>query len=293
MRSRWLWIALSLGLIALVWGGWSWLGERRYRSELMEADREMASGLHQLARQRLDCAHQPTNRVGRSQLSTGFVRGNPRPLRHRRDCVIADSRRQLARLPSCPGSCPPVDEHRPVRTRRSTARCLFRANGGLRLSRPEMPCNSSITSKAGPVRSASSSTRAGPTLATRRVCSRSSIFSIIPRFRSTACGKTLENADPTDDRVWLGKANLAAWTGQFEQASRLLDQCTERRPHDELGLASPTRAGAFHRRSGNLQVGGQSSLARPVHARGSCSSFEPGWPRDREISRSSKAPSLH
>src|SRR5271156_5657902 len=53
MRSRRLWIFLSLGVIAFVWLGWSWFGERRYRVELMEANREMANGLHQLARQRL------------------------------------------------------------------------------------------------------------------------------------------------------------------------------------------------------------------------------------------------
>ena len=60
MRSRWLWIALSLAPIALVWGGWSWLGERRDRNELMEADREMADGLHQLARHAPCLAHQQT-----------------------------------------------------------------------------------------------------------------------------------------------------------------------------------------------------------------------------------------
>ncbi len=59
MRSRWLWIALSLAPIALVWGGWSWLGERRDRNELMEADREMADGLHQLAHSAL--SRSPTN----------------------------------------------------------------------------------------------------------------------------------------------------------------------------------------------------------------------------------------
>ena len=32
MRSRWLWIALSLGVIAVVWGGWSWVSDRRFRS---------------------------------------------------------------------------------------------------------------------------------------------------------------------------------------------------------------------------------------------------------------------
>ena len=53
MRSRWLWIALGLGLIAVVWGSWSRFNERRFPRELMEANRKIASSLHQLARQHL------------------------------------------------------------------------------------------------------------------------------------------------------------------------------------------------------------------------------------------------
>ena len=53
MRSWRFWIALGLGLIGVVWGGWNRISERRYRRELSEANREMASGLHQLARQHL------------------------------------------------------------------------------------------------------------------------------------------------------------------------------------------------------------------------------------------------
>ena len=45
--------------------------------------------------------------------------------------------------------------------------------------------------------------------------------------------KTLEGADPNDDRVWLGKANLASWTGQFDEASRWLAECARRRPDDQ------------------------------------------------------------
>ena len=44
---------------------------------------------------------------------------------------------------------------------------------------------------------------------------------------------TLEAADSNDDRVWLGKANLAAWTGQFDEASRWLAECVRRRPEDQ------------------------------------------------------------
>jgi tetratricopeptide (TPR) repeat protein len=37
---------------------------------------------------------------------------------------------------------------------------------------------------------------------------------------------------PGDDRVWLGKANLAIWSGQFEEADRWIRACLDRRPRD-------------------------------------------------------------
>ena len=37
---------------------------------------------------------------------------------------------------------------------------------------------------------------------------------------------------PEDDRVWLGKANLAMRNGDFDQASRWLALCGKRRPRD-------------------------------------------------------------
>jgi tetratricopeptide (TPR) repeat protein len=37
---------------------------------------------------------------------------------------------------------------------------------------------------------------------------------------------------PDDDRVWLGRANLATWTGQLEEAGRWLEACRARRPND-------------------------------------------------------------
>ncbi len=54
------------------------------------------------------------------------------------------------------------------------------------------------------------------------------------------------NRAPDDDRVWLGRANLAIRTGDHAEARRWLDLCTKRRPHDvpvwtawlNLGLAS-------------------------------------------------------
>jgi enediyne biosynthesis protein E4 len=37
---------------------------------------------------------------------------------------------------------------------------------------------------------------------------------------------------PDDDRIWLGRANLAIRTGEFVAAAQWLDQCERRRPHD-------------------------------------------------------------
>jgi hypothetical protein len=44
----------------------------------------------------------------------------------------------------------------------------------------------------------------------------------------------LEKAAADDDRVWLGRANLALRTGRFDEAARWLDACGERRPADPL-----------------------------------------------------------
>jgi enediyne biosynthesis protein E4 len=38
--------------------------------------------------------------------------------------------------------------------------------------------------------------------------------------------------DPGDDRVWLGRANLATRTGAYDEAKRWLDACLKRRPED-------------------------------------------------------------
>jgi enediyne biosynthesis protein E4 len=37
---------------------------------------------------------------------------------------------------------------------------------------------------------------------------------------------------PDDDRVWLGRANLAIRTGAYDEAGRLLDACLRQRPED-------------------------------------------------------------
>src|SRR5262249_6632692 len=46
-----------------------------------------------------------------------------------------------------------------------------------------------------------------------------------------ALEKAAENA-PDDDRIWLGRANLAIRTGEFAKAQHWLEDCLGRRPRD-------------------------------------------------------------
>lgn len=44
--------------------------------------------------------------------------------------------------------------------------------------------------------------------------------------------RALNNADQTDDRVWLARAVVATLTGRFDEAARWLDACERKRPND-------------------------------------------------------------
>ena len=53
MRSMWPWIVVTLGVIAVIWGGWWRFEQERFQRELEHAEREIAGGRYRLARQRL------------------------------------------------------------------------------------------------------------------------------------------------------------------------------------------------------------------------------------------------
>ncbi len=65
--------------------------------------------------------------------------------------------------------------------------------------------------------------------------------------------KTLDNGAADDDRVWLGRANLAIRMGQFDRAAQWLEACERRRPRDpalwhgrlELARATDDLAGVW------------------------------------------------
>ncbi len=153
MRSRCLWIAMGLGLIAVVCGGWSQVSERRYRHELFEANREMASGLHQLARQRLSnlTAQRPGEAEAVYQLGLceeflgHFTAAEALWSRIRATSSFAHKAALArARVLMNTGRFAP-----------SEALLTLRAIAGPKQSRPVRAWKCSITSKVGPTRSVS------------------------------------------------------------------------------------------------------------------------------------------
>ena len=64
------------------------------------------------------------------------------------------------------------------------------------------------------------------------VCTSSSTLNATPIESQRAFVDQAARRAPEDDRVWLGRANLAIRTGECDEAGRWLDACQQRRPDD-------------------------------------------------------------
>jgi len=266
MRSRWLWITLSLGLIALVWGGWSWVEERRFRHELGAAKGEMARGLHQLARQRLAALSQRRPRSAEAAYQLGLceeVLGhNPAALdawsripatdAFARKAAIARARMFMNMGQFAPAEAifltVPRDQGLEAEQARQALLLLFHIQGRTSEVR-ELTIESWVHARE-------------PAVVLRK------LFLVDhAAFPISHVKKSLETADPNDDRVWLGNANLSAWIGRFDEASRWLMRCAELRPDDEpvwrarldlaraTGDAETVRLAAGHLSAGRFTPG--------------------------------------
>ncbi|HKI19931.1 MAG TPA: FG-GAP-like repeat-containing protein, partial [Isosphaeraceae bacterium] len=246
MRWKWLWIVLSLVVIAAAWGGLSWADTRRCERELDRAKGEMAGGLYHLARQRLaDLApRRPAwaeaayllgvceDSLGRPQAAeTAWSRVAPdSPFAAKavlgRVRILTNTGRLSpaeALLTSLAGT------HGPDWLQvRQTHGYLLRLEGRVQEARELI-----VDSWQG---------APDPAFVLRRLyLLEDAAFPLDYVKNSLAAG------DQEDDRVWLGKANLAIWTGQFSESARWLDACQKRQPADQpvwlarLALAVATR----------------------------------------------------
>ena len=232
MRSLCLLIALFLGMVAAVWGGWCWFDLRRSRGEVEQAEKDMAAGRYRPARQRLseltkrrpgfgEAAYQLglcEQKLGHGAAalaawssvgpgSPSFVKasiGRARILVGTGRLTIAEE--VLASLPA--GSGPDADQILKLRE------YLLRLEGRTQEAREVI-----VDSWPGAPEPSS-------------VLKRLYIFED-PAFPLDHVKQTLKSGDPKDDRVWLGQANIAIWQGRSDDAARWLDACLERRPHDQ------------------------------------------------------------
>ena len=71
---------------------------------------------------------------------------------------------------------------------------------------------------------------------------------------------------PNDDRVWLGRANLAIRNGSFDLAAGLLDDCLKRRPDDVPVWARQAEPRLGNKSARNGPASPRASAGRSIHA---------------------------
>jgi tetratricopeptide (TPR) repeat protein len=231
MRSRWLWITLSVGVIAGAWGGLTWLEERRFRNEISQAEREIAGGRFHRARERLTVLvkRRPDSsaalyqlglceeRLGRSE--SALEAWSRIPIQ---STLAVKATLGRARLLINSGRLAPAEAILLTLPRDS------RLEGRQAVSALELLYH--IEGRTAEIRALIEEEWAGsgnPAAVLNRLYLLDN-----STFPADYVRTALQAGDPNDDRVWLGKANLANWSGRFDEAARWLVRCAERQPDD-------------------------------------------------------------
>jgi enediyne biosynthesis protein E4 len=245
MRSIWLWSALGLGSIVVAWGGWYWVEEKRYGRELEQAEADLASGRIHVARQRL----------------VGLMKMRPKSGEVAYQLGLCEEK--LGHLEAAITAWSGVGPDSPVFIKASIGRVLTLMNSG-RYS-PAEELLATIPRTTGPyaahvrqqielllrIEGRTEEARDLIVEAWRGAADPSDVLKRLYVLENTTfpvdfVKLSLKLGDPRDERVWLGRANLAIWLGQFDEARRWLDAYEERRPTDQpaslarlsLGMAS-------------------------------------------------------
>ena len=246
MRLMWLWCVLAVTALGAAGGAWFWIGFRSDRDDLKQAVRDISEGRHQVARKRLVELVKRRPSWGEAQYQLGLC-----------EEARGQSEAALTAFSQVPFSSP-------FATKAAIARGRVLSNTG-QFGAAEVilaPFARSRDSDSSIIRQAlellfriegrdhevrelvletwGQSTDPGYVLRRLFLLDNSA-------FPVDYVRQSLSNADLQDDRVWLGRANLATWLGQYEEAARWLEDCERERPHDwavwsaKLTLARATR----------------------------------------------------
>ncbi len=237
MRSRWLACGLLLTVVAAAWGGWSWVQLRADRQELEQSRRDVAEGQHPRARRRL--VELARRRPGWDDVH--YQLGLCEEARGRAEAALAEWSRvaagssfagktslararvltNIGRFAEAEDVLLAIPRGRDAEGTlvRQALELLYRVEGRNREVRELI-----LESWAG-----------GPD---RGHVLRRLYLLDDSAFPVEYVKQALQTGDAKDDRVWLGRANLAIWMGQLEEAGRWLDACFARRPEDPAVLSA-------------------------------------------------------
>ena len=297
MGRRWPRRALAaVGLLALAWGSYRAAAGWWYRAELSRAKREVAAGRFGPARERLArlSASWPGEaevhyQLGRLRAGRGASRPGAGGLGPDRARVALRREGGPRAATRCSGSSSTAASSRPWR---SSSRWPDAATGRVPPRRGR-PSSGSSASRGDSTRSkhCSGTNGTGPrTLLGRSATTWMLDAEPVPIEMVRGVLDEAAGQAPDDDRVWLGRANLATWSGRFEEADRWLSACLGRRPERPGRLARPARLGARHRAS-RRRRGGPRAICRPTGStRPRSSSCTPGSPASGATARPSASP---
>ena len=241
-RRTW-WLAMAFLIVAgLSWGGWDWWAQQRYRRAMTEIDKQMAAGKYGMAARNLVnlLAWKPSSDEADYLLGIcEQARGRPQ------EATAAWSR-------VTPGS---AFAHRAILARMrlfyDSGRCADAEQ--LINDAAEDPRNdrSDLRALLVPIYNQLGRIDEAERLLTDRWddlnetgegASEPAINLVLLHIELGLKTTPVENvralldqaarAAPDDDRVWLGRANLAIRTGRYDEAKGWLDACQRRRPDD-------------------------------------------------------------
>ena len=222
MRLPWLRTILTLGVIGGACGGWYWFEQKHYRRDLAQAEEDLANGRTHAARQRLLELRNRRPKSGEVAYQLGLCE------------------EKLGHLEAALTAWSGISADSPFFLKASVGRALTLMNTG-RFARAEELLATLPRNSVPYAAHARRELEILLGLEGRNREARELVLEAPPGFADPFqvlrllydlensgppieyVKQSLQAGHPDDDRVWLGRANLATWSGRFDEAARWLE----------------------------------------------------------------------